>query len=163
MSELFPTCWVDFLGNEAGKDLGGMDGLFDLLGGLMQSAPAQKESPQQETSGAKGPDAADFEQILHIVSSCRTMIRISGCCERFSRISLRNGLPGQRMSSRSCGWQTYCRCYVFPAARKKKQPTKRSDDHGSLEQRRAFPGGISPHAGKMPYASCRNWPESSRP
>ena len=56
------------LGNEAGKDSGGMDGLFDLLGGLMQSAPAQKESPQQETSGAKGPDAADFEQILHIVS-----------------------------------------------------------------------------------------------
>ena len=55
------------LGNEAGKDSGGMDGLFDLLGGLMQSAPAQKESPQQETSGAKGPDAADFEQILHIV------------------------------------------------------------------------------------------------
>ena len=36
------------LGSEAGKDSGGMDGLFDLLGGLMQSAPSQKKEPSPE-------------------------------------------------------------------------------------------------------------------
>ena len=52
------------LGSEAGKDSGGMDGLFDLLGGLMQSAPSQKKEPSPE----EPPDTADFEQILRIVS-----------------------------------------------------------------------------------------------
>ena len=57
------------LGSEAGKDSGGMDGLFDLLGGLMQSAPSQKKEPSpEEPPGAKAPDTADFEQILRIVS-----------------------------------------------------------------------------------------------
>ena len=89
------------LGSEAGKDSGGMDGLFDLLGGLMQSAPSQKKEPSpEEPPGAKAPDTADFEQILRIVPSCRMMIRISGCCGRFSRTLPRSGLPGQKMSSR---------------------------------------------------------------
>ncbi len=82
------------LGSEAGKDSGGMDGLFDLLGGLMQSAPSQKKEPSpEEPPGAKAPDTADFP-------SCRMMIRISGCCGRFSRTLPRSGLPGQKMSSR---------------------------------------------------------------
>lgn len=114
------------LGNEAGKDSGGMDGLFDLLGGLMQSAPAQKESPQQETSGAKGPDAADFEQILHIVSKLQDDDKNIRLLRALQPHLTPERAAGQRMSSRSCGWQTYCRCCVFPAARKKKQPTKRS-------------------------------------
>lgn len=159
----FPTCWVDFW--ERGRErFGGNGRLIRSAGRTDAVRPASRKSRHSKKLRVR---RARMQRTLSksciLFPSCRTMIRISGCCERFSRISLRNGLPGQRMSSRSCGWQTYCRCCVFPAARKKKQPTKRSDDHGSLEQRRAFPGGISPHAGKCPTPAGRNWPESSRP
>lgn len=43
------------LGNEAGKDSGGMDGLFDLLGGLMQSAPAPERVATARNFGCEGP------------------------------------------------------------------------------------------------------------
>ena len=139
------------LGSEAGKDSGGMDGLFDLLGGLMQSAPSQKKEPSpEEPPGAKAPDTADFEQILRIVSKLQDddkNIRLLRALqphltpERAARtedvikiMRLANLLPLLRFSS-------------GPEA---KQQTKRRDDYGSLEQRRAFPGGISPYAGKCP-------------
>ncbi len=138
------------LGNEAGKDSGGNGRLIRSAGRTDAVRPSTERVATARNFGCEGPGCSGLYKSCILFPSCRTMIRISGCCERFSRISLRNGLPGQRMSSRSCGWQTYCRCCVFPAARKKKQPTKRSDDHGSLEQRRAFPAGISPHAGKCP-------------
>lgn len=90
------------LGSEAGKDSGGMDGLFDLLGGLIQSAPSQKKEPS--TGGTRRVRKLRIRRILSrscaLFPSCRMMIRISGCCGRFSRTLPRSGLPGQKMSSR---------------------------------------------------------------
>lgn len=50
------------LGSEAGKDSGGMDGLFDLLGGLMQSAPSQKKEPSP--GGTAGCESSRIRRIL---------------------------------------------------------------------------------------------------
>ena len=151
------------LGNEAGKDSGGMDGLFDLLGGLMQSAPAQKESPQQETSGAKGPDAADFEQILHIVSKLQ---------DDDKNIRLLRALQPHLTPERAARTEDVIKIMrlanLLPLLRFSSGPEEKTADK---EERRpwiigtkaGFPGRNFSACGKMPYASCRNWPESSRP
>ena len=56
------------LGSEADGGPEGMDGLFDLLGGLLQSAPAEKkEEGRQEPR--KPPD---LEQMMKIVSQLRS-------------------------------------------------------------------------------------------
>lgn len=58
------------LGSEADGGSEGMDGLFDLLGGLLQSAPAEKkEEGRQEPR--KPPDVPDLEQMMKIVSQLR--------------------------------------------------------------------------------------------
>ncbi|MGN0624741.1 MAG: hypothetical protein ACI4I8_00575 [Oscillospiraceae bacterium] len=58
------------LGSEADGGSEGMDGLFDLLGGLLQSAPAEKkEEGRQEPR--KPPDMPDLEQMMKIVSQLR--------------------------------------------------------------------------------------------
>ncbi|MCI5808845.1 MAG: hypothetical protein MR208_02845 [Oscillospiraceae bacterium] len=59
------------LGSEADGGPEGMDGLFDLLGGLLQSAPAEKkEEGRQEPR--KPPDMPDLEQMMKIVSQLRS-------------------------------------------------------------------------------------------
>lgn len=59
------------LGSEADGGPEGMDGLFDLLGGLLQSAPAgKKEEGRQEPR--KPPDMPDLEQMMKIVSQLRS-------------------------------------------------------------------------------------------
>ncbi|HAG57390.1 MAG TPA: hypothetical protein DF364_00875 [Ruminococcaceae bacterium] len=59
------------LGSEADGGSEGMDGLFDLLGGLLQSAPAEKkEEGRQEPR--KPPDMPDLEQMMKIVSQLRS-------------------------------------------------------------------------------------------
>ena len=59
------------LGSEADGGPEGMDGLFDLLGGLLQSAPAEKkEDGRQEPR--KPPDMPDLEQMMKIVSQLRS-------------------------------------------------------------------------------------------
>lgn len=59
------------LGSEADGGPKGMDGLFDLLGGLLQSAPAEKkEEGRQEPR--KPPDMPDLEQMMKIVSQLRS-------------------------------------------------------------------------------------------
>ena len=89
------------LGSEAGKDSGGMDGLFDLLGGLMQSAHRRRKNRHRRNRRVR---KLRIRRILSrscaLFPSCRMMIRISGCCGRFSRTLPRSGLPGQKMSSR---------------------------------------------------------------
>ena len=59
------------LGSEADGGSEGMYGLFDLLGGLLQSAPAEKkEEGRQEPR--KPPDMPDLEQMMKIVSQLRS-------------------------------------------------------------------------------------------
>ena len=59
------------LGSEADGGPEGMDGLFDLLGGLLQSVPAEKkEEGRQEPR--KPPDMPDLEQMMKVVSQLRS-------------------------------------------------------------------------------------------
>lgn len=50
------------LGNETGGESSEIGGLFDLLGGLIQSAEPGKSGPDNT------PDTGDFDQILRAVS-----------------------------------------------------------------------------------------------
>lgn len=59
------------LGSEADGGPEGMDGLFDLLGGLLQSAPAEKKEEGREEP-RKPPDMPDLEQMMKIVSQLRS-------------------------------------------------------------------------------------------
>lgn len=59
------------LGSEADGGSEGMDGLFDLLGGLLQSAPAEKKEEGREEP-RKPPDMPDLEQMMKIVSQLRS-------------------------------------------------------------------------------------------
>ncbi len=52
------------LGSENGKESDDLGGLFDLLGGLIQSAPTDKGEPDNERVSNTG----DLDQILKIVS-----------------------------------------------------------------------------------------------
>lgn len=90
------------LGSEAGKDSGGMDGLFDLLAGDAVRSHRRRKNrhPEEPARVRKLRIRRILSRSCALFPSCRMMIRISGCCGRFSRTLPRSGLPGQKMSSR---------------------------------------------------------------
>lgn len=63
----------DLLGSLFGSESGsgqsnGLDGVLDLLGGLMQSDTAEKKEPPQK----KAKDSFDFEQLFQVIAALQT-------------------------------------------------------------------------------------------